>query len=68
MYRCNFFTNVIGNKKKFLMAKKKIRGEGHFKAFQYKLLNSTLYTNTKLIKWVLEQMIFVVSAKVSLNY
>ena len=42
--------------------------ESYVKAFKYKVLNSVVYTNTKLYKWFSEQMIFVVSAKVSLDH
>ena len=40
--------------------------ESYVKAFKYKVLNSILYTNSKLYKWIL--MIYVLSAKLSLNH
>ena len=42
--------------------------ESYVKAFQYIFLIQFFIQTLYYIKWVLEQMIFVVSAKVSLNH
>ena len=39
--------------------------ESYVKAFQYKAINSILYTNTKLCKVGLEQMIYILSVTIS---